>query len=70
MTKTKKYDCRVVKDDKGWTAEIVRRKTAKELVVSKQQSGFVSEAEATQWGQEALETFLLSLKERNKRRSQ
>jgi Protein of unknown function (DUF3622) len=70
MAKAKKFDCRVVKDGTGWAAEIVRRKTSKELLVSKRQGGFATEAEAQEWGQKALESFLLSLKERNKRRAQ
>lgn len=69
MTKSKKYDYRVFQDDTGWTAEILRRKTARVTIVSKSQSGFATESEAEDWGQTELKSFLNSLNERNKRRS-
>lgn len=69
MAKGKKYDCRVIKDGDNWTAEITRRKTSKETVVSKSQGGFASEHDAQEWGQVELKSFLNSLNERNKRRS-
>lgn len=69
MTKGKKYDYRVVQDDSGWSAEIVRRITTKKSVVSKSQGGFASEAEAREWGQREMQSFLQSLGERNRRHS-
>ena len=69
MTKGKKFDYRVVQDNACWTAEIVRRKTARETVVSKSQGGFTSEADAQEWGQKELKVFLQNLVERNKRRA-
>lgn len=70
MAKGKKYDLRVKKEGDNWTAEIIRRKTSKENVVSKHQGGFESEHDAQQWGQEELKSFLKNLSERNKRRSE
>jgi len=70
MAKSKKYDCRVLKDGVNWTAEIIRRKTSKETVVSKSQSGFTSEHDAQEWVQEELKSFLKNLNERNKLRSE
>ncbi|MCF6282324.1 MAG: DUF3622 domain-containing protein [Candidatus Polarisedimenticolaceae bacterium] len=67
MAKSKKYDCRVVRDASSWVAEIVRRVTAKESIVSKRQDGFATEAEAEAWGQNELKSFLGGLSERNKR---
>ncbi|MCP4996179.1 MAG: DUF3622 domain-containing protein [Gammaproteobacteria bacterium] len=69
MEKGKKFDYRVVQESTGWTAEITRRKTSKETVVSKSKPGFSTESEAKAWGEKALESFLQSLNERNKRRS-
>ena len=69
MTKNKKYDYRVVENDNEWTAEILRRITSKETVISKSQSGFSSESEAQEWGQNELKSFLQKLIERNKLRS-
>jgi uncharacterized membrane-anchored protein len=66
MMKGKKYDYQVVQGDSGWTAEIIRKKTKKETIVSKSQSGFVSETEAREWAQEEIKTFLQKLGERNK----
>lgn len=70
MTKGKKYDYRIKQDNDGWAVEIIRRKTAKETVVSKSQSGFSSELAAQEWGQTELETFLQNLSERNKLRAE
>ena len=70
MTKGKKYDYRIKHDNDSWAVEIIRRKTAKETVVSKSQSGFSSELAAQEWGQTELETFLQNLSERNKLRAE
>lgn len=67
--KNKKYDYRVLQENNSWTTEILRRKTAKETIVSKSQSGFSSEVKAEEWGQTELKSFLQNLSERNKRRS-
>jgi hypothetical protein len=69
MAKSKKYDFRVVPGKSGWTAEIIRRVTARESAVSKSQDGFATEAEAQVWGETTLKSFLESLTERNKRRA-
>ena len=69
MKKSKKYDCRVVQGENGWTADILRRKTAKQTVVSKSRTGFADEAEAQKWCEAELKEFLQQLDERNKRRS-
>ena len=70
MAKGKKFDCRVLKHGDSWTAEIIRRKTSKETVVSKSQSGFASEDDAQEWAEDELKSFLKNLNERNKRRSE
>ena len=69
-TKGKKYDFRVVQDNDLWTAEIIRRKTSKETVVSKSQAGFSSQADAQEWAETELKIFLHSLAERNRKRSE
>ena len=69
MAKAKKYDYRVVQDDTGWRAEIIRRVTSKKVMVSKRQDGFASESEAKTWGEKTLKSFLDKLKERNKRQA-
>ena len=70
MTKGKKYDYRVVENNKTWTTEIIRRASSKKTVVSKSQAGFSTEAEAQEWGQTELKTFLKNLKESNQRRAE
>lgn len=70
MAKGKKYDFRVVRGGDNWTAEIIRRKTSKESIVSKSQGGFASEHDAQEWGKQEMASFLKSLNERNKRRSE
>lgn len=67
MAQSKKYDYRVEKDGAKWLAEIVRRKTAKEVVVSKREDGFATKTEATAWAKAELENFTKSLSERNTR---
>lgn len=69
MTKGKKYDYRITQDNTTWTAQILRRKTARETIVSKSQDGFASEATALEWAQTELKSFLKSLSDRNKRRT-
>lgn len=69
MTKGKKYDYRITQDNTTWTAQILRRKTARETIVSKSQDGFTSEAAALEWAQTELKSFLKSLSDRNKRRT-
>jgi hypothetical protein len=67
MTQSKKYSLRITQDNATWTAEILRRKTAKQQIVSKTQSGFTSESDAQAWGETELKTFLQHQVERNKR---
>lgn len=69
MEKGKKYEFRVKQENTGWTAEIIRKVTAKKTTVSKRQKGFPSESEAQEWGERELKTILQSLHERNRQRS-
>ncbi|MDH5572443.1 MAG: DUF3622 domain-containing protein [Gammaproteobacteria bacterium] len=70
MSKAKKYDFRIIKDNNTWTAEIIRQVTSKRTVVSKSQTGFATEAKAQAWAQDELPAFLKNLNERNKRRAE
>ena len=70
MAKGKKYDFNLIQHDASWSAEIVRQITSKKTVVSKSQDGFASEAEAKEWAEAELQTFLQQQIERNKRRAQ
>ena len=67
MAKSKKYECSITSTDGGWAAEIIRRKTSKETVVSKRKDGFKNKADAEAWGEKELVNFMNSQKERNKR---
>lgn len=71
MAESKKYDYRVVKDNTGWSVEIIRRVTTKKSIVSKTQGEFNSEAEAQEWGQKEIKAFIKqhNLNQQNKRRS-
>ena len=51
MKKSKQYDIRIVQDDTGWVAELIRRVTTKKTVVTKSQGGFTTESDAQAWGQ-------------------
>lgn len=70
MSQSKKYAFRVFEANNGWKTEITRRMTATKTVVSKSHDGFASEAEATAWGEQALQDFLGKQVERNKRKTE
>jgi len=67
MAQHKKYDYRIVEQEKGWAAEITRRASAKKTVISKRQDGFDSEAAAKAWAEAELKVFLANLQVRNQR---
>lgn len=68
MSKSKKFDIRILEEGDTWTAQITRRKTARETIVSKSETGFSSEADAKKWADEALVEFLATVTARNSRR--
>jgi len=70
MSNGKKYDYSVMQDDKGWTAGIIRKVSARKTVVSKSQDGFATEAEAVAWAEETLKGFLSGQTQRNQRRDE
>jgi len=57
MKKSKQYDIRIVQDDTGWVAELIRRVTTKKTVVTKSQGGFTTESDAQAWGQDEVKTL-------------
>jgi len=67
MAKGRKYEYRAIQDETGgaWTAEITRRVTSMETVVSKSQGGFATESEALAWGEEEIKSFVKNLVEQN-----
>ena len=68
MSNSKKFDIRLLEENGQWTAQITRRKTARETIVSKSETGFDSEAKAQAWADEELKGFLATIAARNKRR--
>jgi hypothetical protein len=70
MAQSKKYDSKIKQNGATWTAKIIRRVTSQKTMVSKQQHGFASEAEAEAWAEKEITLFVDNLKARNKRRSQ
>ncbi|MGZ9899313.1 DUF3622 domain-containing protein [Shewanella gaetbuli] len=70
MSQNKKYAFRVFQVENTWKTEITRRMTATKTIVSKSHDGFATEAEATAWGEEALQGFLGKQAERNKRKTE
>jgi len=69
MSNSKKYSYRVVKNRKNWKVEIVRQATSKKTVVSKRQTGFETEADALEWAEKELKSFVTTLGEHNKRKA-
>ncbi|ARD23567.1 MULTISPECIES: DUF3622 domain-containing protein [Shewanella] len=70
MSKSKKYDFRVLAVGDTFKAEITRRMSATKTVVSKSHDGFATEEEATAWGQKELTGFMATQAERNKRKTE
>lgn len=70
MKQSKKYDSRISKVNDSWTAEIIRRASVEKTVVSKTQTDFKSEADAKEWAEKELLTFLTTQSDRNKRRAE
>ncbi|MDG1773081.1 MAG: DUF3622 domain-containing protein [Oceanicoccus sp.] len=68
MSKDKKFSYQVQEEEGTWKADIIRKVSARKTTVSKTQSGFASEQEATAWADAELQTFMKQLGERNKRR--
>lgn len=64
-----KYAYAVAQEGDVWTANIVRRVSARKSMVSKSQAGFKTEAEAAAWGEAKLKAFVDSLAERNQRKA-
>ena len=70
MASNNKYGIRIVQDENVWTADITRRASRKEVIVSKSQSGFASETEAQAWAETELKAFVENQGKRNKRHNE
>ncbi|MBT3506591.1 MAG: DUF3622 domain-containing protein [Methylococcales bacterium] len=70
MKESKKYSIRTSQEKDTWSAEVIRRASAKKTIVSKTQAGFKTEAEATEWAEKELVIFTAKQSEQNKRREQ
>ena len=69
MAAGSKYAIKIVQEDSIWTADITRRVSRKEVIVSKTKSGFANEAEARQWAEAELKGFVENQSKRNKLRN-
>lgn len=69
MSKSKKYDFRIIPGINSWSAEIIRRINSQKTMISKRQNGFTSESEAQAWGETELKAFTENQSARNKRHS-
>ena len=70
MAASSKYAIKIVQEESVWTADITRRVSRKEVVVSATQSGFANEAEAHAWAENDLKSFVENQSARNKRRNE
>jgi hypothetical protein len=70
MSQSKKYDFRTTQSKDIWSADIIRRASAKNTVVTKTKVGFKTEAEAKQWAEQELVTFTEKQNAQNKRRAE
>ena len=70
MAASSKYAIKIVQEESVWTADITRRVSRKEVVVSKSQSGFADEKEAQAWADAELKVFVENQGKRNKLRNE
>jgi len=70
MASSTKYSVMVEEDGNIWTANIVRRASRSELIVSKTETGFKTQEEAWAWGDEAVKEFVEKQGARNKRQNE
>ena len=70
MPQSKKYGFSLSQEQGSWNAAIVRRARAKNIVVTKTQTGFKTEVEAKQWAEKELVTFTEKQSTQNKRRAE
>ena len=70
MAASSKYAIKIVQEESAWTADITRRVSRKEVVVSATQSGFANEAEAQTWAESELKSFVENQSARNQRRNE
>jgi len=68
MATSKKFSINLVEENSTWTAQIIRRVTARNSIVSKAQDGFATQAQAQTWADEEFKIFVKVSQERNKRR--
>lgn len=68
MAASNKYSIQLTQDGTQWTAAIMRRVSRKQLLASKSQSGFASEADAQAWADNELKGFMENQNLRNQRR--
>jgi hypothetical protein len=64
---SKKYQSEILQEGDHWTARITRQITSRKSLVSKQQEGFTSEAEAQAWVDTNMAEFISTQKSANKR---
>ena len=70
MATGSKYAIQIVQNGNEWKADITRRVSRKEVVVSKTQDGFPTEAEAQTWADTELKSFIENQEARNKKRNE
>ncbi|HIF18818.1 MAG TPA: DUF3622 domain-containing protein [Cycloclasticus sp.] len=70
MSISKKYDYRTTQQKDTWKAEIIRRASSKNIIVSKTQDGFKTESEANEWAEKELVQFTAKQSAQNKRRAE
>jgi len=68
MASGNKYAIQITQKESYWTADITRRVSRKETVVSKNQTGFATETEAQAWAEAELKGFMENQSARNLRR--
>ncbi|MGK0376052.1 MAG: hypothetical protein ACJA2E_002541 [Arenicella sp.] len=64
---SKKYQSEVLQEGDSWTARITRQITSRKSLVSKQQDGLASEAEANAWVETNMAEFISTQKSANSR---
>jgi hypothetical protein len=62
----KKYDIRIIPTGSGYTAQFIRRRTAKGTVVQKEACGFADQRAAESWATEALQAYVAARRRKSR----
>lgn len=69
MVKHNKFEYIITQNDDTWNAKIMRRVTARKMIISKHKKGFESESLANTWAKNTLDNFIKNLQSSNQEKT-